>query len=146
MSSGGRARGLRSSLSLAALEPADHRKPELGRTGAVDDAMVERERDVGDAAHDDLAGAGDRAVGDPTDAQDRDLGMVDERRLEEPGELARARDGEGRAAEVLRLKRSGPCFLGEALHIARELVDRPVGAAADDRYDEPVLGLDGDAE
>ena len=44
----------------------------------------------------------DGARGDPVDAEDADLGVVDERRDEEPAELAGARDGEGAAAQLLR--------------------------------------------
>ena len=78
-------------------------EPERGGAGAVDDTVVERDRDGADRPDDDLAVADDGPRSDPTDAEDRDLRVVDDRRLEEARELARAGDGEGRAAELLGL-------------------------------------------
>src|SRR5918993_1574051 len=83
-------------------EAAENGEPELRRPGAVDHAVVERERHVADGPHDDLSVPDDRAVSDPAEAEDRDLRMVHDRRLEQPGELPRARDREGRAAQLLR--------------------------------------------
>ena len=42
---------------------------------------------------------------DPVDAEDRHLGVVDQRRDEQSGRLAGARDGERAAAQLLRLER-----------------------------------------
>ena len=74
----------------ALFEPADDVEPELGRARAVDDPVVEGQREVADLRRDDGAVAHDRARADAADAQDRDLGMVDDRRLEEAPELAGA--------------------------------------------------------
>ena len=95
---------------------------------------------------DDLAVADDRALLDPVDPEDRDLGMVDERRDEEAGGFAGARDRERAAAELLRLERPGVRGLGEAPHLGVELVERERVGAVDDRNDEALLRLDGDAE
>ena len=65
------------------LQPGDHREGELRGPCAVDDAVVERDADVPHGAHDDLAVAHDRARRDAMNAEDPDLGMVDERRHEE---------------------------------------------------------------
>src|SRR5580765_8926658 len=108
--------------------------------------MVEGDRDVTGPGRRELAVADDRAFCDPTDAENRDLGVVDDRRLEQPGELARARDRERRAAELLRLEGACPGGLSEALDLLGELADRGRVAAADDRRDEPLLRLDGNAE
>ena len=69
------------------LEPSNHGQPEFGGSGTVDHAVVERDRDVADRRGRHLAGASDRTFGDAPDAEDGHLGMVDDRRLEEPGEL-----------------------------------------------------------
>ena len=66
----------------------------------------------------DLAVAHDRSRADPVDAEDADLGVVDERRHDEPGQLARARDREGGAAQVLGREPAG----------ARLLRDRETGS------------------
>ena len=91
----------RALLVLGAFEPADDGQAELGGAGAVDHAVVERERDVAGLRDRELALADDGPLGDPADAEDRDLGVVDDRRLEQAGELAGARDRERRAAELL---------------------------------------------
>src|SRR6266566_875727 len=75
----------------ALLEPADDGEPELGRAGAVDDAMVERDGHVADLRRDDLAVSHDRPRPDASDAENRDLGVIDDGRLQEAAELARAR-------------------------------------------------------
>src|SRR5215475_3352959 len=92
---------------LAGLQAFDHREPELGGADAVEDAVVEGDRDRSDRADHELAVADDRTVGDAADAEDRDLGVVDDRRRQQAAELAGARDGERRAAELLGLEASG---------------------------------------
>ena len=54
-------RRARRRLKLA-LEARDHGEAELRRAGAVDDAVVERDRDRPDLADDDLAVADDRPL------------------------------------------------------------------------------------
>ncbi len=124
----------------------DDGEPELGGSRAVDDPVVERERDVADLRDSELALADDGSRRNSPDAEDRDLGVVDDRCLEEAGELARARDGEGRAAQLLRLERAGAGAFGQAGDFRGELVDRRRVTPADDGDDEPVTGLDRDAE
>ena len=92
---------LRATLNVA-LEPRDDGEPELRRAGAVDHAVVERHADRPRAPDDDLAVAYDGPVTDAADGENRDLRVVDDRRREQPAELAGARDGERRAAELLR--------------------------------------------
>ena len=108
--------------------------------------MVEGDRDVADVADDDLPVANDGARADPVDPEDSDLGVVDERSDEDAAELAGARDGEGAAAELLRLQGAGSGRVGEARGLGGELLERPGVAASDDRHDEALLGLDGDPE
>ena len=121
------------SPSRRALEPRDHREPEVGGALAVDDAVVERDGDVPHPADDDLAVADDRPLLDAVDAEDRDLRVVDERRHEQAGGLARARDRERAAAQLLRFQRPGVRGLGEAPHLGVELVERELVGAVDDR-------------
>ena len=85
--------------------------------------------------------------GDPADAEDRDLRMVDDRRLEEAGELAGARHGERRAAELVGRERAGAGGLGEARDLGGELVDRAlVSQPRTTGTTRPVVGLHGDAD
>ena len=56
------------------------------------------------------------------DAQDSDLRVVHDRRLEEARELAGARDREARAAELLRLQLAGAGRVGEPLHVVAQLL------------------------
>ncbi len=72
--------------------------------------------------------------------------MVDQRRHEQPRRLACARDGEGAAAQVLRLQRSRVGAVGEAFHLGVELVERQLVGAVHDGNDEPLLGLHRDAD
>ena len=53
------------------LQPRDHGERERGGARAVDDAVVERDADVADRAHDDLAVADDGARRDAVHAEDR---------------------------------------------------------------------------
>ena len=55
----------------AGFEARDHVERERRRPRPVDDAMVERDRDVADLADDDLPVADDGARADPVDAEDR---------------------------------------------------------------------------
>ena len=112
-----------SATLVASLEPADHGEAELGGARAVDDAVVERDGDRAHRPDDDLAVAHDRALGDPADAEDRHLRVVDDRRREEAAELAGARDRERRAAELLRRERAGARGLGQPLDLGGELLD-----------------------
>jgi hypothetical protein len=57
-------------------QAADHGKPELRRTGAVDHAVVERHCDRPHPADDDFPVVDDRARSDPADAEDRHLGWL----------------------------------------------------------------------
>src|SRR5581483_9727194 len=127
-------------------QPGDHGERELGGARAVDHTVVERDADVADRARDDLAVADDRPLGDAMDAEDGDLGMVDERRDEHAAELAGARDGERRAAQLSRHERARAGAFGEPVDIGPQLLDGARVAGPDDRHDEPPVGLDGDAE
>src|ERR671931_622520 len=91
----------RAPRGLAGLQPTNDVEPEGGGAGAVNHAVVERDRDVADRRGSHPAVADDRPLGDPAHAQDGDLGVVHDRRLEEAGDLARARHRERGAAQLL---------------------------------------------
>ena len=129
-----------------ALQPPNHVDAEGSGAGAVDDAVVEGDRDVPHLAHDDLAVSHDRARPDAVKPEDRDLRVVDQRRHEEAAELAGARDRERRVAQLVGLERAGARTLGEPVDLGVDLGDREPVAATDDRHDEARLGVDGDAE
>src|SRR5512132_3414551 len=142
---------IRSSVVLeswlpAGLEAADHREAELGCPCAVDDAVVEGDRDRSGRAGDDLAAPDDRPLGDSADAEDPDLGVVDDRGRQQAAELAGARDGERRASELLGLELVVARRFGEPCDLVRQLVDGARVAVADDRDDEPLVRLHGDAD
>ena len=120
----GRRAVCRTGSALALFEPADHRKPERRSTCAVDDTVVERHCDRSHPPHDDLSVADDRSGCHAADAQDRHLRVIDDRRLEEPGELARARDRERRAANLVGLQLSGTRAFRELPDLLVELLDR----------------------
>src|ERR671923_1847932 len=127
-------------VSFSLFEAGDDGKAELGGPRAVDHAMVEGD---GDGAHwaDGEVPVADRGpLRNAADAQDRDLGVVDDRRRQQPTELAGARDREGGTAQLLGLQLPRAGGVGEAVDLRRELIDgRPV-AAADDRHDEALVG------
>src|SRR5512140_2411451 len=97
----------RSSSAASRAEAPDHGEGERGRTRPVDDPVVERDRDVAHLPYDDLAVAHDRSWPDSMHSEDRDLGMIDERRDDQAAELAGARHREGRSAQLVRFQR--PC-------------------------------------
>ena len=79
------------------LEARDHVERERRRPRPVDDAVVERDRDVADRAHDDLAVADDGARADPVDRRGSPTsGWLTSGVTSEAAELAGARDGERR--------------------------------------------------
>jgi DNA-binding CsgD family transcriptional regulator len=128
------------------LQSADHVEAEGGCDGAVHDAVVERHGDVAHRADRDLAVADDGTLGHAMEAEDRDLGVVHERRHEEAAELPGARDGEGGVAELVRGQRPRPGTVREACHLGVDLVDAEPLARADDGHDEAIVGLHRDAD
>ena len=72
--------------------------------------------------------------------------MVDDRRLEEPGELARARHRERRAAQLVGRERARRGRARRGRRSRWRARRRTSVHAADDGDDEPVVGLDGDAD
>ena len=80
-----------------------------GRLGAVDDAVVARQRDVHQPPRDDPAvGVTARAQRDLADREDRRLRMVDDGVETPHAEHAEVRDGEGAVGEVLAARSTAP--------------------------------------
>src|SRR5438552_6746239 len=108
--------------------------------------MVERDGHVAHRSRDDLAVAHDGPLRDPADAEDGDLRIVDDRRLQHSRELAGARDRERRSAQLIWLQRTIARSVGEPLDLGLKLVDGPGATVAHDRDDESLFGLYGNAE
>src|SRR5882672_912414 len=68
---------------------------------AVDDAVVDGDREVHEVANDDRAVSHGGPLRDLVHAEDRDLGVIDDGRGQQAAELTEARDREGRARELL---------------------------------------------
>ena len=83
---------------------------------------------------------------DAPDAEDRDLGVIHDRRLEEARELPGARDREGRAPELARIERPGTRTLREPADLGIDLLHRASVRAAHDGNDESLLRLNGDPD
>src|SRR5512132_1238987 len=111
-------------LSPSPFQAADDPQPELGGARAVDDSVIEGQRDVADRPHRDLAVADNGSLCNPTDADDRDLRVVDDRRLEEARELARAGDRERRALQLLGLQCPGAGAVRKPSNFGVELLER----------------------
>ncbi len=103
-------------------------------------------RDRARAANGELAVADDRPLGDAADREDRHLGVVDDRRREQPTELPRARDRERRATELVGRKRPGPGSVGEPPKLCVDLLHRQSVAAADHRDGQSLRRLHGHAD
>ena len=72
---------------------------------------------VPELAYDDLVVAHNGTGRDASDTENRDLGVVHDRGLEESRELARARHGESRAADFLGSERPGARAVGKPLNL-----------------------------
>ena len=126
------------------LDPLDERR----RVPAVDDAVIEARREVHHLPrHERPARPSTGRICDLVDADDRDLGMVDDRRRDEAAEGAERRDRDGRAATARR---------GVALPSRAASASRAISAAqshrverlgmADDGHDQAARRLRGDAD
>ena len=82
-------------------------------------------------------------LGDAVEAEDRDLGVVDERRHQQPAEPAGARHRERRPAQLVRRQRSRARTRRPASGARRSSsCRRALVASPDDRDDEAVVGRD----
>ena len=113
--------------------------------------MVVGEREVDHRAHrDHLAegGIGDHhgPLDDRAGAQDRDLRLVDDRRVEQGAAAARVGQRERPAGQLVRRDLPGPGPGGQVTDLAGQPADVQVARVVDDRHHQPALGVDRDAE
>src|SRR2546423_1018486 len=88
------------------------------RRGAVDHAVVCRERQRQQLAHAEHAVVYDDALARAADAEDPGLWVVDDRRSEAAGERAEIADGECRSRELVRRDRALAGGLGDLADLA----------------------------
>src|SRR2546428_563026 len=106
---------------------------------AVDHAMVERARHVHHLSNRNLVVPDDRAFLDLVDAQDRDLGPIDDRRREDAPFLAERCDREGGALDLLEGEFLVPCGSGKPLEFLREVPQALFVGVVDDRDREALV-------
>ena len=87
------------------------------QVGAIDDAVVERQRQIDHVGRPDVAGRVEhRPLDHFADAQDRHFGMVDNRRGDQAADAADRRDGERPAAQIFEPRFPGPSLGAEPLN------------------------------
>src|SRR6478672_4252957 len=133
------------------LDTGLHRGEEAGRVGTVDDAVVVGQRQVHHRADGDgLAAVGvghdHRPLDDCPGAEDADLRLVDDRRVEQRAAAAGVGQREGAATELVRRDLVGAGALREVGDAPRQAGDVEVAGVLDHRDEEALLGVDGDAE
>ncbi len=93
-----------------------------------------------------LVGDDDRALNQSTGAEDGDLGLVDDRGVEEGSSRAIVGDGEGAAGQLVR----GHLVVAGAGSEIANLVGQPsdieITSVLDDRNQQPARGINGDAD
>src|SRR5438045_8485124 len=102
--------------------------------------MIEAEREEHDVANDDLIAAHDGFALHLVDAEDRDLGEVDDGGGEEAALLAEGGDGEGAADQVLELQAALADIVREAVDLAGEIGERPLAGLLDHGYHQSAFG------
>ena len=108
--------------------------------------MVEGAREPADLADGELAVDDGRSRRDAVQAEDRHLGVVDEGSREEPAELPRARDRERRAAQLLGRERPGAGTVRKPARLLLQLIELLPVHRAQDRDDEALVRLHGEAQ
>src|SRR3954471_47137 len=139
----------RASSQQGAAQVGEHlheMRAEARALGAVDDAVVvgQAERDHQPRAE--LAAVPHRLRRRLRDAQDRDLGRVDQRREPRPADAAEARDRERAALHVARLELPLARRARQLAELARDVEDALLVGVLDDRDDESVRRVGGEAD
>jgi hypothetical protein len=124
---------------------------EPGGVRPVDDAVVVGEREVHHRPDRDRlphlgVGDDDRALHDGTRAQDGDLRLVDDRRVEQRAAAAGVRQGERATGEFVRADLARARAVGEIGDLAGQSGEVEIARVVDDRYEQPPVGVDGDAQ
>src|SRR5437588_10591653 len=117
---------------------------EVRRERAVDNSMIERDREVHHATDDDLSVAYDRALLNTVRAENADLRIVDHREGEQPANRADVRDGKRAARDVVVRELAGARLIGKRADLGGELEDRLAIRVMHDRHDEPGVRVRGD--
>jgi hypothetical protein len=107
------------------LQQRDHAVHEARAVRAVDDAVVDRDRQQHHVADHDLVVLHERPLGDLVDAQDRDFREVDDGRREQATDVAGVRDREGAAAQVVERELALPgAVASRSISRARSRIER----------------------
>src|SRR5689334_24164882 len=138
-------------LERAGLQPLLHGDQEAGRVRTVDQPVVVGQ---GQGDHrpdrDDLAEVWvvdhDRPLHDRAGAEDADLRLVDDRRVEQGTAAAGVGQRERAAAELVRADLVDPGALREVGDLAGHAAEVEVAGVVDDRHQQPALGVHRDAE
>ena len=88
----------------------------------------------------------DGALDDRAGAEDADLRLVDDRRVEQRAAAAGVGQRERAAAELVRADLVGAGALGQVGDLAGEAAEVEVAGVVDDRDQQAALGVDRDAE
>jgi hypothetical protein len=117
-----------------------------GGVGAVDDAMIVRQRQRQLEARRPLAVAPDRLVLRARQAEDGDLGPAHDRREADAADAAQVADREAAARHVVERDLAVARLLGDLRHLPAEVVHAFLVHVAQHRHDQAALGIDGDAD
>src|SRR5438094_8416417 len=120
-------------------ERVAHRLHERRPDVSVDYAMVEGARQVHHVPDHDLVVPDHGALLDLVDAEDPDLGPVDDRRREDASVLAEGRDREGGPEHVLEGQLLFPGRIREAFDFLREAPQVPLVRLVDDGDGQPLV-------
>ena len=129
--------------SLRTLTRCDH-EPRGGR--AVDHAVVVGQRQRHHQARHELATVPDRLHRRARDAEDRDLGRVDDRRERRPADPAERRDRERAALHVAGHQLAVARLARQLGQLARDLHQALLVGVLDHRHDEPAGRVGGEAD
>src|SRR5438552_2744297 len=127
-------------------EETRQERVEARRGSAVDDAVIVRQGQREHEARHELLAVPHRLHRRSRDAQDGQLGRVDDRREGGAADAAQARDGEVRAGDVAELELALAGLLGERRRLLGEGEDALLVDVLHDRHDETVRRVGGEAD
>lgn len=131
----------------ALLECRDNRREECIRTGAVEQAVIEGQREIDHRPDGDRIAHHDHPLLYGAHPKDSRLRLRDDRGGEEPAAHAMVGDGEGPAAQLIRGELPRPCVAGQVAHLRRQPPQRLLLGIAHHRDDQTLLAeQDGQAD
>src|SRR5574341_993638 len=125
---------------------ADEPGQEFRGSRAVIHAVIEGKRQGKDLPDHDLSSLDPRLVGYLPGAQDRDVGIVDDRRGKGGAVGPVIGDRKGAPLEVFKLDCPFSCLFAQVLQFHCKLADGLLVDVPDDRDDEPFVGIDCNAD